>query len=113
MSRLLLASTSLIVRCCLLPSQTLPQIELEREAKEAVSREKMLVERSLEAEQKLAEAMRKVGLRWLFASATTQPLVGAGVQARDAQAYAQGGAALALSTAVTSRSAACRCRLSV
>lgn len=37
------------------------QIELEREAKEAVSREKSLVERSLEAEQALAEAMRKVG----------------------------------------------------
>lgn len=35
-----------------------------------MSREKTLVERSLEAEQKLAEAMRKVGLPWLFAAVT-------------------------------------------
>ena len=39
----------------------MPQIELERAAKEAVSREKGLVEQSLAAEQRLAEAMRKVG----------------------------------------------------
>ena len=41
------------------------QIELEKEAKESLNREKGLVERSLEAEQRLAEAMRKVGFRWL------------------------------------------------
>ena len=42
------------------------QIELEREAKEAVSREKSLVERSLEAEQQLAEAMRKASQYCIF-----------------------------------------------
>ena len=45
---------------CSASTHWLLQIELEREAKEAVSREKSLVERSLEAEQQLAEAMRKV-----------------------------------------------------
>lgn len=44
------------------PPHTAIQIELEREAKEAVGKEKALVERSLQAEQRLAEAMRKV--RW-------------------------------------------------
>lgn len=41
-----------------------PQIELERAAKEAVSREKSLVEASLQAEQRLADAMRKASARY-------------------------------------------------
>jgi hypothetical protein len=40
-----------------------PQIDLEREAKAAVGKEKELVEKALAAEQRLAEAVRKVGGR--------------------------------------------------
>ena len=40
-----------------------PQIDLEREAKAAVGKEKELVEKALAAEQRLAEAVRKVGRR--------------------------------------------------
>lgn len=44
----------------MLAPPTALQLELEKEAKEAVAREKALVERNLEAEQRLADAMRKV-----------------------------------------------------
>lgn len=53
------------VRICSILFDSTPQIELEREAKELLSREKALVERSLAAEERLAEAMRQVGRRSL------------------------------------------------
>ena len=38
---------------------SLPQLELERESREAVSKEKGLVERALAAEQQLVDAVKK------------------------------------------------------
>jgi hypothetical protein len=48
------------------------QIELEREAKAAVGKEKALVERALEAEQRLKDALRQVGRSSTLKSEYTQ-----------------------------------------